>query len=91
MAVLAHVCRLNMGRVFAGRGSTVMATHTVAADITMIETRHGEQTRVMAVSAIMATANMIGRFAHSRYAIVTTLAGTTHRIMINPYTRVPTP
>jgi len=71
VTVFAHIRRLDVRRILAGRIRAVMAAHTVARDIYVIEVRRQPANGAVAIVAIIATRNMCRVFAGRYDAIMT--------------------
>lgn len=70
MAVFADVGRQDMRDAFAGRLDAVVATHTVARNIYMIEIGRSPGNCRVAVVAIVTASDVIGGLPRRRRAIV---------------------
>ena len=75
VAVLTHICRRHVCRVFAGRVGAVVAADAVARDIHVIEIRRDPGDGCMAVVAVVAACDVRRVLARGGVAVVTGEAG----------------
>ena len=74
VTILAHVSRLDMRRILAGRLRAVVAAHAVASDIDVIEVRRQPANAAVAVVAGVAAGDMGRILAGSLGTVVATEA-----------------
>lgn len=89
MTILTHICGLNMSHVLTRRAGAVMAAHTVAGDIGVIERSRHPGVGCVAVGTDIATGDMICTLTRSHDAIVTAGTGTLYLAMVDLGSRYP--
>ena len=89
MTIFANCCGLYMGRVLADRIGAVMAAHTIAGDVHVIEVCRGPGDGRMAVVAGVAARDMGWRFTRRNITVVAGLAAANNLGMINHKYRRP--
>jgi len=89
VAILADIRSLHVQCGFACRINPVMATKTVAGDIGMVEYRRNPAVRIMAVVALFARRDVIGRLAGCEHTVVAGAAAAGNRCVIHEHHRAP--
>lgn len=87
VAIFTNIRRLNVHIVLAGRVRAVVATHTIANDVDVVEIRRYPANSGMAVVAGNATGNVIGVFAGCGQSIMAGPAGANHLCVIDQVDR----
>ena len=84
MTVLADITRLNMSRVFAGCGNTVVATDAVTTDITVVKAIGVPVIGGMTVVASIVASNMGRMLTRCGRTVVATEARPYNLGVVNP-------
>lgn len=83
MTVFTDIGRIDMHRVLAGRGCTVVATETISGHVGMVEASREPGVRAMTVLALVTALRVIRRLTRPAGTVVTTAATADHLRVIN--------